>query len=171
MAFARDRLTDRLGAVLAANPERFREIPGAGEAIRRATAEGWSIAVATGCWGPSARLKLRAAGFRVADAVLACADDAMARADIVALAKARAEAHYGRAFSRIVSIGDGVWDVGAAAALELPFIGIGSGAQAVELSSAGAATVMSDYSDAGEFLRALDAAQPPRLAAAPAPPS
>ena len=105
-------------------------------------AKGWQIAVATGGWGPSARLKLSVAELAIDDAVFACADDGRSRADIVRLARDRAEAFYGRRFDRVVSIGDGVWDVQTAIELDMPFVGIGTGNARDQLRRAGASIVL-----------------------------
>jgi phosphoglycolate phosphatase-like HAD superfamily hydrolase len=161
MARARSLFVDRLTAVLHEDSARFAAIPGAASALRRAASGGWRLAVATGGWGPSARLKLRAAGLDVPDDVLACSDDAVSRADIVRLARRRAERFYGCAFERVVSVGDGRWDVETALALDLPFIGIGSGTRAAALRAAGAGIVLADYSDLSAFERALESATVP----------
>lgn len=124
----------------------------------------WCVAFATGGWRPSALLKLRVAEIALDEAVFACADDARTRADIVRLAHARAESFYERRFDRVVSVGDGVWDVQTAAALRLPFVGIGKGAHAERLRTAGAQIVVSDYADLDEFRNALDVAAPPAVA-------
>jgi phosphoglycolate phosphatase-like HAD superfamily hydrolase len=154
---ARARFVERLTAALAREPARFTAIPGAPKAIRAIQEAGWSVALATGGWGASARLKLRAAGIDLPDAVLACADDAASRADIVRIARQRAENFYGRRFERVVSIGDGVWDVTTAMSLGLPFIGIAAGGRAAALRDAGAQTVFQDYETLNEFLAALSA--------------
>jgi phosphoglycolate phosphatase-like HAD superfamily hydrolase len=161
VSFARDRLTDLLSAAIDATPERFAPISGAPRVFEHLAASGWRVSVATGCWGPSARLKLRAAAIDVHDALIACADDAAARTDIVALSRERAAAFYGCEFSRVVSIGDGPWDVETAAALGLPFVGVGHGERAAQLRRAGAATVIQDYRDLSAFADALAVASVP----------
>ena len=130
--------------------------------LQRLSASGWYVALATGGWGPSAKLKLRAANIIIDDDVLACADDGVSRADIVRLALERAEAWYNRRFDRVVSIGDGVWDVQTAMNLELPFIGIGRGQRADRLRDAGADVVLPNYRDFVAFERALESAVMPR---------
>jgi len=159
---ARTQFVERLTSTLDDEPHRFTEIHGAGAMLQRLESEGWSFALATGGWGPSARLKLRAARLDVDDALLACADDGVSRADIVRLARQRAESFYGRRFDRVVSIGDGVWDATTAAALALPFIGIARGEKADRLRSAGASVVLSDYRDLEVFFAALIDAGVPR---------
>jgi phosphoglycolate phosphatase-like HAD superfamily hydrolase len=161
VAETRDRFVERLKVELANHPDAFTAIPGARAALASLDATGWRMAVATGGWGPSARMKLQAAHLSVDDAVLACADDATARADIVQLAMARAERFYGCRFDRVVVLGDARWDVDAAALLGLPFIGIASEARASMLHAAGAHIVLADYSDIDTFHAALSAARAP----------
>jgi phosphoglycolate phosphatase-like HAD superfamily hydrolase len=164
MARARARFVERLSVQLSAAPTRFSSIRGAGTMLRDLPQRDWCVAFATGGWGPSALLKLRVAEITLDEAVFACADDARTRADIVRLARDRAESFYERHFDRVVSVGDGVWDVQTAAALRLPFVGIGKGAHAERLRTAGAQIVVSDYADLDEFRNALDVAAPPSIA-------
>jgi phosphoglycolate phosphatase-like HAD superfamily hydrolase len=161
IGIARNRLTELLTAAMAASPREFQPITGAPAVFAHLAKHGWRISIATGCWGPSARLKLRAAGIDVPDAILACSDDAASRSDIVDLSRERASAFYGCEFSRIVCIGDGTWDVETAASLRLPFVGVGRGERAARLRRAGAAVVIEDYADLDRFTAALAAARVP----------
>jgi phosphoglycolate phosphatase-like HAD superfamily hydrolase len=161
MARASSQFVDRLSVMLEHVPTRFSAIGGAAVMLQSLEQRGWDVAVATGGWGPSARLKLRVAELLIDDAVLACADDATSRADIVQLAHHRAEAFYRRRFDRVVSVGDGVWDVDTAVVLGLPFVGIGAGERASRLRAAGARTVLSDYSNLDAVWAALDSATIP----------
>jgi phosphoglycolate phosphatase-like HAD superfamily hydrolase len=162
VARARSELVHRLNAALRSDPWRFGSIAGADTAVRSLLDAGWRVAVATGGWGPSARLKLAAARFEIDDAVLACADDARSRAEIVQLARRRAEIVHDCRFDRIVSVGDGPWDVTTALALQLPFVGIGAGARAEQLRAVGATTVIADFTDLDAVAHALSTAQAPR---------
>jgi phosphoglycolate phosphatase-like HAD superfamily hydrolase len=160
-ADARAWLVERLTNELETKPHRFAPIAGAAEALRWLPANGWSFAVATGSWGSSGRLKLRAAKLDVPDKIFASADDAPSRAEIVELARARAEVWYHRRFTRVVSVGDGTWDVATAATLSLPFVGIGTGERAAALRADGAGAVLPDYTDLDAFAAALADASPP----------
>jgi phosphoglycolate phosphatase-like HAD superfamily hydrolase len=66
-----------------------------------------------------------------------------------------------RRLKETVSAGDAVWDIETAAALGLPFIGIGDRAQ---LTSAGVSHTLKDYKDPASFLEFLEAAAPRRPA-------
>ena len=155
------RFVGTLERELARTPERFAPIAGARDAFALLEADGWDIALATGGWGPSARLKLNASGLDVPDMVLACANDAVSREEIVRLARDRAAAIRGASYDRVVSIGDGVWDVRTAANLELPFIGIATGEREAKLRASGASVVLPDFRDVAAFRHALVAASKP----------
>jgi phosphoglycolate phosphatase-like HAD superfamily hydrolase len=160
-----------LSTELAASPHRFRPIRGAEDVLTRVRSAGWEVAVATGGWETSARLKLSAIGLPHEGLAIASSSDARTRADIVSLAVARlltvvngANAAVGavqRTPGRVVSIGDAVWDVRTAAAMALPFIGVATGARAERLRSAGARVVLEDLSDSGALYDALEHAPPP----------
>jgi phosphoglycolate phosphatase-like HAD superfamily hydrolase len=168
---ARRLFVDILRAELASGPHRFRAIPGAADVFARLGSAGWQIAVATGGWEVSARLKLQAIGISHEGLAFASASDAHTRTEIVELAVARlATGHAAVAQrlgtrrpdgDRVVSIGDGVWDVRTAAALGVPFIGIASGERAERLRAAGADTVLEDLSDSEALFGALDGAGVP----------
>jgi phosphoglycolate phosphatase-like HAD superfamily hydrolase len=163
VARTRSELVHRLNAALRVDASRFGAVAGAVDALRSIAREGWRVAVATGGWGPSARVKLNAAGFEIDDGLMACGDDATSRAEIVQLAQRRAEVVHNCRFDRVVSIGDGPWDVATAAALALPFVGIARDARAEQLRAAGAATVLPDFTDLAALERALETARPPLL--------
>src|SRR4051812_11629393 len=100
IARARSEFTQGLTQALRDAPDRFAAIGGAATMLQVLEAEGWRVALATGGWGPSARLKLRAAGISLDDTLFACADDAASRADIVRVALKRAELFYKSEFER-----------------------------------------------------------------------
>jgi phosphoglycolate phosphatase-like HAD superfamily hydrolase len=156
------RLVTFLEEAVAAAPDAFAEIPGAGAALawlRRHP--DWAVAIATGCWQVSARLKLRSAGISAEDLPSAFCEDGHSREDVVRTAHARALAQHGaEGFERVVSIGDGIWDLTTARRLSLPFVGVcahGDGS----LHRGGATHVMRDLSDVDELLRCLQDADVP----------
>lgn len=147
------------------SPDGFRQVPGAGtllEAIARRP--DWRAALATGAWLESARLKLAAAGIPWDGLPLATNEDGATREEIVTAAIERARSLAGgleRDFEKIVSVGDGVWDVRAARRLGLAFVGVGEGRGARALEAAGAGTVLADLTDPESVLAALEAAEAP----------
>jgi len=123
----------------------------------------WSVAIASGAWRASGALKLRAAGIEVNDYPASFADDALSREDILqsAIAKAKKRNRQAR-FARVVSIGDGLWDVRTARNLQFPFLGIGSGARKERLLQAGATHVLEDFADYAKLMHCLEAAEIPK---------
>jgi len=151
----------------------FAEIGGAGVALERLRREpGWALAVASGCWRASGMMKLRAAGLGLGGAPAAFAEDGLSREEILLAAVARAREVYGEeSFERVVSLGDGLWDVRAARNLGLAFVGVARGARARRLRRAGASHVVEDFKDYGRLMRCLTAAEIPREEAPNPPPT
>lgn len=72
---------------------------------------------------------------------------------------AKAQEHYRvDQFSKVVSIGDGIWDINTAKSLKLPFIGVGDKAHLTRL---GAVHVVQDYRDPEGFIQLLENAKLP----------
>lgn len=160
------RLVDRFVSVLARargeRPGDFRQIPGAAALLSALRGRsGWDVAVATGGWERSARLKLAYAGIDLDGAPLAAADDSRVRADIVVAAIRRAESRGGGTFARVVLIGDTLWDVRTASGLGLPFLGVGGPDRAAALVSAGARAVVRGFEDVEAVIDLLSTVEPP----------
>lgn len=64
-------------------------------------------------------------------------------------------------FSRIVSIGDGTWDVNTARSLRPPFVGIAWGAGADRLKSFGVSHLLGEFTNLDEVFTALAEALEP----------
>src|SRR6185295_3002808 len=143
---------------------RFGEITGAARLLGRLAETGWDVAFATGGWGRTARLKLRAAGLPV-EPLLASSDDSQHRAEIFRLAADRAAARGAAPHERSVLVGDGVWDVRVAAHLGWPLLGVGQGVKANRLWEEGATAVVPDFRDTEALLDLLLACGVPRLPA------
>jgi phosphoglycolate phosphatase-like HAD superfamily hydrolase len=127
----------------------------------------FTMAIATGGWGPTAIMKLGLAGFPVDELVIATADDSESRVGILRTAEMVAAAGRGvPGFEAIVVVGDGAWDARAAQQARAGFVGIASNAEAAtQLRAAGAAAVISDFEPAERFWAAVDAALKQRAAA------
>ncbi|MFO0873959.1 MAG: haloacid dehalogenase-like hydrolase [Phycisphaerales bacterium] len=168
-----EALRERFVQLLAAEPaDRFRPTPGAAEAIAELRRAGWMAAIATGGWQRSARLKLGRGGLEVEGLAAAFADDALSREEIILLAMARAhrrDVHDGKrgdgaeraveveaGARRAVYVGDGVWDLRAANALGLGFVGVARGERAARLRDAGARIVLPDLADATCAVTAIE---------------
>ena len=86
-----------------------------------------SMALATGGWEETARMKLRAAGLDRYSLPLASGSDALTRVEIMQIAENRALD--GRDADRRTYFGDGVWDKRASEELGYDFIAIGDKVQ------------------------------------------
>lgn len=143
----------------------FSEIPGASVALKMLKQDSdWAVAIATGCWRESALLKLRVANIDPDGIPAAYAEDGLSREDILEAAVTRSLVqHEVSRFEKIVSIGDGLWDVRTAGRLSFGFLGIGAGESATRLRQAGARHVIEDFSDYGQLLKFLIEAEIPPL--------
>jgi phosphoglycolate phosphatase-like HAD superfamily hydrolase len=132
----------------------FGEIVGASIMLRRLNQEPeWKVAIASGGWRVSAELKLKAAGIEVNDYPGAFADDGLSREEILHAATLKAQILYKQDhFKRIVSVGDGLWDVRTARNLRFPFLGIGTGERETKLRGAGATHVIKDFADYSQVI-------------------
>lgn len=147
---------------------KFSEITGAARVFETMKREpDWAVAIATGCWRASAVLKLKAAGIEIEEIPAAYAEDGLSREEILKTALAKALKQRGRqSFEKIVSIGDGLWDVRAARRLSFAFLGVGFGDDETELRRAGASHVVRDFSDYRQFIECLNEATVPQVDAA-----
>ena len=157
------RLQSRFVALLCAAVEGdgkpIREIPGASALLELLEEHPrWHVAIATGGWNVSARFKLASAGLVVDALPWASADDAFDRVDILRTAIRRAGQLQGRvAFEKVVYVGDGVWDVRAAKALGVGFLGLAAGKKAGRLVAEGASCVLPDLADSVRVVGCLEA--------------
>ena len=142
----------------------FVEITGAAAMLRRLNRESeWRVAIASGGWGISATLKLRVAGIDVNEFPAAFADDGFSREEILGAAVLKSQQRYQQShFDRVVSVGDGLWDVRTARNLNFAFLGIARGSRQEKLKHAGATHVLQDFSDYGKLISYLSEADVPR---------
>ncbi len=142
----------------------FAAVRGAEEVLLRLRAEGWAIALATGCWRESAQIKLGFAGVKLPEnAPLSTASEGYSRQDIVKNAIHWAQETYAQsAFEHTVYIGDGVWDLRTCASLALPFVGIDVDNNARRQELLGAHCLLKDYSDWAKLTHFLENATAPK---------
>jgi phosphoglycolate phosphatase-like HAD superfamily hydrolase len=141
-------------------PHRFSVVRGVPSLLKRLFTEKWDVAIATGGWSRLARLKLAAARIPE-ELLLASSDDSPNRSEIFQLAQERAAKRHGEFYSRIVLVGDGIWDVRVAATNSWCFLGVGKEARAERLLAEGATAVVKDFSDLSRVLDLLeDCSQP-----------
>ncbi|MCI0707270.1 MAG: HAD hydrolase-like protein [Ignavibacteriae bacterium] len=142
-------------------PQLFLEIPGASSLLGYLRHEtDWKIAIGTGSWSESARLKLDSAKIEFRDLPLATADDGMTREEIMKAAVRRAlRAYRADSFSHITIVGDGVWDLRTARNMNYGFVGIASGSRAGILRKYGATHILPDLRDFKWLVESLEATQ------------
>ena len=136
-------------------------LPGAREIIEEVRARpGYLPAIASGGWGATALIKLRACKFPLDDLVIATADDGESRALIFRTAMLFAAARVAiPGFSQMVVVGDGVWDARTAKQIGAGFVGIARDAESrLRLSSEGAAATLPDFQSPKAFWKAIDTA-------------
>jgi phosphoglycolate phosphatase-like HAD superfamily hydrolase len=136
----------------------FAEVSNAKTMLQKLSLEkGWAIALATGSFYDSAKLKLEKAKIDIKDFPVATSDDAVSREEILQTAIEKSLEKFGlKKFEKIVSIGDGVWDARAAENLSLDFVGIASGIKANALREEGANYIIKDFRDYENFLAYLN---------------
>ena len=146
------------------NSSSFAEIAGAAVALERLQQEpDWAVAIATGCWRESALLKLGAAKIEIDGIPAAYAEDGLSREEILEAAVSQSLERYRLGgFEKIVSVGDGLWDVRTARRLRFSFLGVGRGQSESMLLQAGAKHVIKDFTDYGRLVRFLDEAEIPQ---------
>jgi phosphoglycolate phosphatase-like HAD superfamily hydrolase len=161
------RLVERFVGILerahAEEPSRFAPIQGAPALVSGLSADdGWRVAVATGGWERSARLKLAYAGIDIGEAPLGSAEVSPSRVEIVRWAIDRAaEDPSGTGFERVVLVGDTHWDLQMASQLGLPFVGVGRGDAGRELTLRGADVVVEDFRGYETIVQILSTVGPP----------
>ena len=154
---------DLLNAEYRANRVNFTAIAGAPVALERLKQDAhWAVALATGSWREAALLKLKAAGIEVDGMVAAYADDGLSREEILGVAASKSLEQYRQSeFEKIVSVGDGLWDVRVARRLGFAFLGVGDGDSVMKLHRAGAKHVIKDFTDYELFADRLTEADVP----------
>jgi len=147
------------------NSSSFAEIGGASIALNRLKRESdWVVAIATGCWRESALLKLKAAKLDIDGIPAAYAEEGLSREEILKAAVSQSMEKYRlSSFEKIVSIGDGLWDVRTARRLSFSFLGVGCGESAAMLYQAGARHVIEDFADYDQLVRFLNEAEIPTV--------
>ena len=147
------------------NSTSFAEIGGACIALNRLKRESdWVVAIATGCWRESALLKLKAAKLDIDGIPAAYAEDGLSREEILKAAVSQSMEKYRlSSFEKIVSIGDGLWDVRTARRLSFSFLGVGCVESAAMLYQAGARHVIEDFADYDQLVRFLNEAEIPTV--------
>jgi len=135
-----------LASAFHAEPAHFRPLPGVMDWLAAVQASGHAFAgIATGGWEHSARLKLKLSGLDRFELPLASSDDAVNRTEIMRIAALRTLGKAAMENTVFTYVGDGVWDLRASRELDWAFVGIASGARALQLVRAGASEVRKNF--------------------------
>lgn len=144
-------------------PHYFQAIGGATN-IMHAFSDEWAVALATGCWVESAKIKLEGGGIDIRNYPLATASDAITRQDVMLTAVERSKIlHQVDSFEHVVYIGDGIWDKSSCASLAMPFVGMDADNTAYSTGKLGAFHLLADYHDQGRVFQLLESAIAPVL--------
>jgi len=160
----KNRFVNLLEEQRAKDSSLFAEIIGASSMLTRLSQESeWKVAIASGSWRECAALKLKVANIETSEFPAAFAEDGFSREEILQAAILKAQQTYFQSnFDKIVSIGDGLWDVRAAFNLKFPFLGVGKGERERTLRQAGATHIVGDFTDYSQFISYLKEAEVPK---------
>ena len=159
LAEVRHRFLELLSAAVTADPDCCREVPGARAVIEfLRELPHFQLAIATGAWADSARLKLHHANIPAERLPFASSDDSPSRERILQIAFERAAAPTRTRIDAVTYVGDALWDLSAARSLGFRFVGIACNGDASRLRSAGAALVFPGFTDRDAFVQQLLAA-------------
>ena len=121
-----DHFIDLTGKAMAEYPQAFREVAGAKDFFEELSGtDNMYVAIATGGWEATAKMKLEYIGINIKDFPMVTAADHENRIELLKNAISRAQKFYEiNRFDRIIAIGDGIWDFKAAKALDAGFVGV-----------------------------------------------
>lgn len=158
----RDNFVALLESKRQSNPEDFQEIPGAVEMINSLHQnQDFVLGIATGGWKAPARVKLNHLKIEEERFFASYADGMPSREAILSEAIAKARTVHND-ISRVVYIGDAVWDVRTTLNMQLDFVGVRRRGDIDFLKAKGAQIVIKDYQDYNVFLEAVNKAVPPK---------
>ena len=131
-------------------------MPGAAAVLARLrSSPDYAVSYASGGWRETALFKLRSAGLPTGEVPGAFSDDDPTREGICRASRRRAEAMHRHKFSKVVYVGDGIWDVRTSRRLGYGFIGIGENDGADKLRAEGASHVLKNFEDTNNFFSLL----------------
>ncbi len=143
-----------------AEPHEFLEIPGARRTVERLLEDDrFVVGVGTGGWHRPALVKLRHVEIPVEPIVVVGADGHEKREGIIGQVMDTIAQH--TVISRTVYVGDAIWDVDTTRRMQMNFVGIRRNGDFDVLHKEGTGIVIRDYTDYGQFLKAVAAAEPP----------
>ncbi len=138
------------------DPEAFYEVPGA-RAMMEALSQDdrYRVGIATGGWEAPAKVKLNFVGIDFAKMPAGYADGNPTRPDILNTAIEQAKALYGEP-TKIVYVGDAIWDLTTCREMRLPLIGIRVRGDLDFFTEKGIEFVFAGYKDLTAFQNAIE---------------
>lgn len=137
-------------------PEAFFEVPGARAMVEAlGKDERYRVGIATGGWQAPAQVKLDFVGIDFAKMPAGYADGHPTRPDIIQTAVRQAKALYGEP-TKIVYVGDAIWDLTTCQEMGLPLIGIRVRGDLNFFTDRGLKFVFSGYGDLVGFQEAIE---------------
>ena len=134
-------------------PTEFKEVPYAKETIDKLLADDrFVVGVATGGWKAPAIVKLNFVNIPTTKLIITGADGKVTREDILNETIEKAINKHGD-FTRIVYVGDAIWDLTTTQNMGLPLIGIRRRGDIAFFQQHGLKTVLKDYEDYPRFLK------------------
>ena len=149
----RDAFVARLEIARAEDASDFSAVRGAPTVFDAVRSAGWTPAIATGGWRPSAEFKLHAAGISFEGIASATASEHRARTQIIQ--QAVQDTTRGATPTTVIYVGDGTWDIKACRELGIGFIGRAEGAALQRLTGFGARAVLADFASAESLVALL----------------
>lgn len=144
------------------DPHEFMEVPGARRTVERLLEDDrFVVGVGTGGWHRPAMVKLRHAKIPVDPLVVVGADGHEKREGIIGQVMDTFAKH--TTITRTVYVGDAIWDVNTTRRMGMNFVGIRRNGDFDVLQRIGTGVVLKDYKDYGQFLKAVETAEPPGL--------
>lgn len=151
----RNRFIELLQIAYQKDDSVFTEVAGARDFFQRLQDDNnYRLAVATGSWSDSARIKLRSIEIDFENLPFAHSDKFMSREEIVEDAIRQSKEKYESEFDKIVYFGDGEWDFKTCLNLNIPFIGLDCNHNG-RLINLGVEKVIHNYLDHSEVLRLI----------------
>jgi phosphoglycolate phosphatase-like HAD superfamily hydrolase len=151
------RFVNYLETELETNKENFKPVKGTPNFIEFCVKSNhYRIAFATGGWGISANIKLKAANIPHENIPLTSSDCHISRQDILLQAIIESEKHYQvENFDNIFYFGDGEWDFKTTKKLKIPFIGVDINKDG-RLKKLGTEKIINDFADKNQILKLLN---------------
>ncbi len=137
------------------HPDYYREVPGASSFLAHLIKNNIAVAIATGSWSASARVKLQAISHNLASIPISHCDEFISREAITKDAIEKAKRHYQTEFDEIIYFGDGEWDYKTCKNLHLHFIGIDI-KDDKKLTNLGAETVFTTFLEIDKIMATIN---------------